>query len=222
MTAAAVVASFYIRFEAAGLVERLRRAVHVPARLRRLCRDRLFPVPSLRIEVAVRLAARPDEHRSRRRRCWRCRCWCSTTCWSRRTCSGSSSSAKSPSRSIGSCRWCFSAGRGSPIAISAIPAPAITRARRSPIRRSCSDAPPTPKCCCGRSKAARSRRSGRSASCRRPPPTRGRAIRGIPVLGDFDALDAVVNDCAQRDTHDCPRGLHAVGVRARTPSRKRP
>ena len=28
---------------------------------------------------------------------------------------------------------------------------------------------------------------------------RGQAIRGIPVLGDFDALDAVVNDLGQRD-----------------------
>ena len=42
-----------------------RDAVHVPAGLRRLCRIYLLSVPSLRVEMAFRLAAGPDEHRSR-------------------------------------------------------------------------------------------------------------------------------------------------------------
>ena len=49
-------------------------------------------------------------------------------------------------------------------------------------RRSSPGAPPTPKFCCARSRAARSRRSGRSAFCRRRAPTRARRMRGVPVL----------------------------------------
>ena len=77
---------------------------------------------------------------------------------------------------------------------------AACAARRNPIRRWCSAAPPTPKCCCAASKAAPSTRSGRSAFCRRRRPIAGRAIRGIPVLGNFEMLDSVVNDLAQRGT----------------------
>ena len=43
----------------------------------------------------------------------------------------------------------------------------------------------------------------------------GQAIRGIPVLGGFDALDRVVNDCAQTRHADCPRGFHRRRLRAR-------
>ena len=67
------------------------------------------------------------------------------------------------------------AGRASPIAISAITRTRSTRRRAIGRRRSwCWAAPPTRRCCCAPSRAARSRRSGRSASCRRRLPTRAR------------------------------------------------
>ena len=49
----------------------------------------------------------------------------------------------------------------------------------------CSAVPPTPKCCCARSRAAPSSIPGRPASCRSSPADRGQSIRGIPVLGGF-------------------------------------
>ena len=65
-TAAAVIVSFYVRFEAAGLESRLDGLIADPARLRALCRLRLLPVRPARGEVAVHLAARFRQHRARR------------------------------------------------------------------------------------------------------------------------------------------------------------
>ncbi len=121
--------------------------------------------------------------------------------WSRRTCSASSSSARSPSFCIGFCRIVFLGG------------PRIayryfryTRTRQHALRRgrqSYLDSWPRRR---RRGFVARHRkrrgaeRSGRSACCRRPLADQGQSIRGIPVLGDFSDLDRVVSDFAERDT----------------------
>ena len=47
------------------------------------------------------------------------------------------------------------------------------------------------------------------------PADRGQSIRGIPVRGNFEMLDNVVNDLAQRGTTVTRRDLHAVGARSR-------
>ena len=67
-TAAAVVASFFIRFEEAGLAERWRLLVVLLPLFRRLCRLRLRLLRALQGEVAVHLAARSLQHRARRDR----------------------------------------------------------------------------------------------------------------------------------------------------------
>ena len=65
-TAAAVVASFFIRFEEAGLGERWALlAIWLPA-LRSLFRLRLRLSGPLQVQVALHLAARPLQHRARR------------------------------------------------------------------------------------------------------------------------------------------------------------
>ena len=86
---------------------------------------------------------------------------------------------------------------------------------RCACRRWCSGAPPMPRCCCARSRAARSARSGRSASCRRRVADRGQSIRGIPVLGGLDDLEQVVRDARQRGTRVVAADLHAVRAGAR-------
>ena len=96
-TAAAVVASFFIRFEEAGLAERWRRAGDRAAALRRS-----MPAWSTASSASTRRSgASPrcptSTTSSAPRRCWRCRCWCSTTCWWRRTSTARSSSARSRS-----------------------------------------------------------------------------------------------------------------------------
>src|SRR5712691_3714338 len=60
-TVAAIVASFYIRFEDQGLGSRLEGLLGA-ARLRRLRGDRLLLLPALRGKVAVRLASRSVQH----------------------------------------------------------------------------------------------------------------------------------------------------------------
>ena len=67
-TAAAVVASFFIRFEEAGLAERWRWLVILLPAFVALCRPGLRLLRSLQGEVALHLAARPLQHRSRRDR----------------------------------------------------------------------------------------------------------------------------------------------------------
>ena len=88
------------------------------------------------------------------------------------------------------------------------------------IRRSCSVARPMPRCCCARSKAARSLRSGRSASSRRPPPIRGRAFAAFPFSAASMTLDRVVNDLAQRGT-TIARVIFTPSAFEPEPSRKR-
>ena len=65
MTAAAVIASFYIRFEAVGLLERRHTLFTFLPAFVVYAGLRLFLFSSLQIEVAFRLAARPDEHPAR-------------------------------------------------------------------------------------------------------------------------------------------------------------
>ena len=100
--------------------------------------------------------------------------------------SANTSSARLRSRSTGSCRSCCVADRA--WRYRRFPwtrLHVIMRARRNPIRRSCSAAPPTPRCYCAVSKAAPSPISGRLAFCRRRRPHRGQSIRGIPGAGQF-------------------------------------
>src|SRR5262249_8414870 len=67
-TAAAVVATFFIRFEEAGLVERWRFLAIFAAWLPRLCGLHLCILRPLQGQVALYLAAPPLQHRARRNR----------------------------------------------------------------------------------------------------------------------------------------------------------
>ena len=78
------------------------------------------------------------------------------------------------------------------------------------------------RCWCAPSKAVQSRRSGRSASCRLRPPTGSASIRGVAVLGGFDDLeDVVAQSAATRPAggadHPDARGAGAAGASGENP-----
>ena len=198
-TAAAIVLTFFIRFEDTTLRYQAGRP-QISADLSGLRRRRFISSSACIATSGASRRCPTSTISSAPPRCSRCRCSRSITfCW-RRTSTARSSSARSPSCSTGSCRCFFSAARASPIAIS------TTRARcsasRSPTRRRrwCSAAPPTPKCCCARSKAARCKKIWPVGILSPSPADRGQSIRGIPVLGDIDDLERVVADLANRGT----------------------
>ncbi len=179
-TAAAIVVSFYIRFEEAGLAERWRLLVVVlPAFLvyAGILYTLVRPVP---VEMAFYVAAGAAKHRQ-----------CGDR--ARALAAGPRLSAAGAERLrhvllrqdhhralLVPADLFPRRARVSPIGISAtrgrfvIPRPRM----RSPI--SCSAVRPTPKCCCARSKAERSRKSVRSASCRRRRPTATRRSAACP------------------------------------------
>jgi FlaA1/EpsC-like NDP-sugar epimerase len=67
-------------------------------------------------------------------------------------------------------------------------------------RRWCSAAPPMPRCCCARSRAARSA----DLAGRHPVAVaadRGQSMRGVPVVGSLDDLEQVVAIFEARGTH---------------------
>ena len=213
-TAAAVVASFFIRFEAAGLVERGDKLLIFLPGFIVYAGIIYFLFHLYEVEVAVRVAAGPDEHHARGD-------GAGGVAAGARLHPGRAQRARAVLLRQDHHRPLLGAADGVPgrppgsaTATSATPAPGSRRAPPRPIRRSSSDAPPTPKCCCARSRAARSRRPGRSASSRRRRADQGQAIRGIPVLGDFELLEAAVNDLAAARHRHLARDLHAVGVRA--------
>src|ERR1700738_962684 len=109
-TALGILASFYIRFEGGGLAERLDWLLRVlPGFV--IYAGFIYLMFGLHASKWG-LTSPPDLSKNARRS--HCRCWCSTTSWYRRRSMGRSSSARSPSRSTGSCRWRFSPARASP------------------------------------------------------------------------------------------------------------
>ena len=153
-TAAAVVASFFIRFEEAGLAERWRLLVILLPAFVALCRLRLRLLRPLQVEVALHLAARSLQHRARcdgaggdavgaRLRAARAECLRHVLL------------RQDHDRALLAAADRLSRrARASPTAISATPAPCSTPSRAARHRPSWSAAPPTPTCCCARSKAA--------------------------------------------------------------------
>ena len=82
-----------------------------------------------------------------------------------------------------------------------------------------SGAPPMPKCCCARSRAARSRRSGRSASCRRRWPIAARRSAAFPCSAISTTSSSVVADLRrarhQRYAADASRRARSCRKRSR-------
>ena len=200
MTAAAVVASFYIRFEAAGLAEREEPLLlFLPGFV--AYAGVVYYLFHL-YEAKWRFASLPDLMNILR-----------AVDGARGVAAGARLRAGRAQRAravllrqdhhralLGPADASSSAGRGSPIAISATRAPGITPAPR----------PPIPTLVLGRAADAEVLlRAIESGAVKKiwpvgmlspSPADQGQSIRGIPVLGDFDELDAVVNDFAQRDT----------------------
>ena len=175
--------------------------------------DRLLSVPSLRSEVAVRLAAGLDEHPARVVGARR-------FALGARLCAGRAQRARAVLLRQDHHRPLLDPAirlprrpAASPIAISALRARATTRARKLPIRPSCSAALPMPRCCCAPSKAARSARSGRSACCRSPRRSGAVDPRHSRSRHFCRARCRRQRPCGARHV-DLARDLHAVGIRA--------
>ena len=215
VTAAAIFASFYIRFEAAGLRgAAATRLCYVSARLRRLCRHHLFPVSPLRIEVAVCLAARPDEYRAGSVGAGRVAAGARLRAGGAKRARRNSSSARSRS----SLYWILQ--------IVFLSAARMTYRyfRYTRTRHHARSPDSNPALVFGRAADAevllRAIESGAvtktwPAGILSPSAAdQGQSIRGIPVLGGFDALDARHQRSGAARHQDCPADLHAVRVRS--------
>ena len=127
-TIAAIVASFWLRFDARDLEDRFDALLFLPgfllyaAAVYWICHLYKGSGDSRRCPTCT-ISSAPSA-------CWRSRCWCSTIFWSRRSSRRVLLRQDSRSSSTGSSRCSSWAGRASPIAISAIRARASTRWRR--------------------------------------------------------------------------------------------
>ena len=126
-TAAAIVATFGVRFDEAQFAQRLPALKFLPLflDLRRGGLFRLQPAPQ---QVALHLAARPHQHRARRDRAGAVAAGARLHSAGAATSTASSSSARSPSCCTGSCRCSCWPARAWSIAIS------TTRARIQRVR----------------------------------------------------------------------------------------
>ena len=200
VTAAAVVASFYVRFEAVGLMER-KDALYVflPGFIV-YAGIVYFLFHLYEFEMALCLAARPDEHRARV-------VGLGGVAVGARLYSGGAQRARPVLLRQNHHRALLAAADGVPGRRARI-AYRYFRYTRSRHHARSPDSNPT--LVLGRAADAEMLlRAIESGAVTKIWPVgilvavaadRGQAIRGVPVLGDFDALDAVVNDLAQRGT----------------------
>ena len=172
MTAAAMLAAFYFRFEDIGLGERFHWLLVILPGYLVVRRRRLLDLQPLCRQVALRVVAGPVEHFPRRDGAGVVAAGARLRPGLRRISTAPSSSARLPLRSTGCCRCSFSVARASPTACSGTRARSTMPEVRKRSRRWSPGAPRTPKSCCAPSRAALSPRSGRSASCRRLAPIR--------------------------------------------------